>query len=121
MIRFVIVIVLLHISEVLKVSIHFKRRGGGRIKRKRGGYHFMVKFRKYFLFLLEIEQRLGCVDLCKYSGGEEALPQRLQTSMSLYSNNLCGLVMLTDTKLQMNRGVTGQLYQLCQVQQTSLH
>ena len=29
MIRFVIVIVLLHISEVLKVSIHFKRRGGG--------------------------------------------------------------------------------------------
>ena len=29
MIRLVIVIVLLHISEVLKVSIHFKRRGGG--------------------------------------------------------------------------------------------
>lgn len=54
------------------------------------------------------------MDLCKYPAGEEALPQRLQTSMSLYSNNLCGLVMLTDTKMQLNRGVTGQLYQLCQ-------
>ena len=28
------------------------------------------------------------LDLCKYPSGEEALPQRLQTSMSLYSNNL---------------------------------
>ncbi len=56
-----------------------------------------------------------CLDLCKYSGGDDALPQRLQTSMSLYSNNLCGLVMLTDTKMQLNRGVTGQLFQLCKV------
>jgi hypothetical protein len=55
------------------------------------------------------------VDLCKYSGGEEALPQRLQTSMSLYSNNLCGLVMLTDGKMQFNRGLTGHLHQLCKV------
>lgn len=54
------------------------------------------------------------MDLCKYSGGEESLPQRLQTSMSLYSNNLCGLVLLTDTRLSVTRGLTAQLQQLCQ-------
>ena len=40
------------------------------------------------------------LDLCRYSAGEEALPQRLQTSMSLYSNNLCGLVLMSDPRLQ---------------------
>jgi hypothetical protein len=25
-------------------------------------------------------------------------PQRLQTAMSLYSNNLCGMILLTDNK-----------------------
>ena len=38
------------------------------------------------------------LDLCRYSAGEEALPQRLQTSMSLYSSNLCGIVLLTDAR-----------------------
>ena len=37
------------------------------------------------------------LDLCKYPDNqEEALPKRMQTSMSLYSNNLSGLVLLTD-------------------------
>jgi hypothetical protein len=36
------------------------------------------------------------LDLLRYSAGEDALPQRLQTSMSLYSNNLCGVLLLTD-------------------------
>merc|ERR1719154_441777 len=53
------------------------------------------------------------LDLCKYSSGEEALPQRLQTSMSLYSNNLCGLVILSDSKLRTGTGITRELSDLC--------
>lgn len=45
--------------------------------------------------------------VCSYpddSGGDEdaVLPQRLQTAMSLYSNNLCGMVLLTE-----DHGATG--------------
>eukprot|EP00088_Acartia_fossae_P016501 TRINITY_DN1922_c0_g1_i4.p1 TRINITY_DN1922_c0_g1~~TRINITY_DN1922_c0_g1_i4.p1 ORF type:complete len:454 (+),score=96.93 TRINITY_DN1922_c0_g1_i4:58-1419(+) len=53
------------------------------------------------------------LDLCKYPSGEEALPQRLQTSMSLYSNNLCGLVILSDSKLRIDTGITKELSDLC--------
>jgi len=53
------------------------------------------------------------LDLCRYSSGEEALPQRLQTSMSLYSNNLCGLVLLTDNRISCMGGVEGELAELC--------
>jgi len=53
------------------------------------------------------------LDLCKYPSGEEALPQRLQTSMSLYSNNLCGLVILSDSKLRTGTGITRELSDLC--------
>ena len=39
-------------------------------------------------------------DVCKYPEElEVALPQRLQTSMALYTNNLSGLVLLTDDDL----------------------
>ena len=49
------------------------------------------------------------LDLCRYPNvTEESLPQRLQTSMSLYSNNLCGLVLLTD------RNMTEEVGRLCQ-------
>jgi len=53
------------------------------------------------------------LDLCRYSPGEEALPQRLQTSMSLYSNNLCGLVLLTDNRIQCMTGIESELAELC--------
>jgi len=53
------------------------------------------------------------LDLCRYSSGEEALPQRLQTSMSLYSNNLCGLVLLTDHRVQAVSGQEGELAEIC--------
>ena len=53
------------------------------------------------------------LDLCKYSQGEEALPQRLQTSMSLYSNNLCGLVLLTETMIHGLSSVQQDFIQLC--------
>jgi len=53
------------------------------------------------------------LDLCRYSSGEEALPQRLQTSMSLYSNNLCGVVLLTDNRINCMTGVEAELAELC--------
>merc|ERR1719208_157096 len=54
------------------------------------------------------------LDLCRYSPGEEALPQRLQTSMSLYSNNLCGLVLLTDDRVSTYSGVAKEFSDICQ-------
>jgi len=40
------------------------------------------------------------LDLLRYPGGcEDALPQRLNTSLSLYSSSLCGLVLLTDNRI----------------------
>ena len=53
-------------------------------------------------------------DICKYPEElEVALPQRLQTSMALYSNNLSGLVLLTDFDLNpdnhQNEGHIGQV------------
>lgn len=54
------------------------------------------------------------LDLLRYSPGDEALPQRLQTSMSLYSNNLCGVVLLTDNRIQAVSGVSGDLSSLVQ-------
>ena len=53
------------------------------------------------------------LDLCRYSHGEEALPQRLQTSMSLYSNNLCGVVLLTDARIQTLSGIQADFAKLC--------
>ena len=32
-------------------------------------------------------------------------PQRLQTAMSLYSNNLCGMILLTDNKFSSYSGL----------------
>lgn len=53
------------------------------------------------------------LDLCRYTPGEEGLPQRLQTSMSLYSNNLCGLVLLTESRsVQSRSGLESDLADL---------
>jgi len=48
------------------------------------------------------------IDLLRFSPGEEGLPQRLQTCMSLYSTNLSALVVLTD-RVGGNTGVEGEL------------
>ena len=39
------------------------------------------------------------------SGLMMAQPQRLQTAMSLYSNNLCALIMLVDNRLNSYSGI----------------
>lgn len=55
------------------------------------------------------------LDMCKYPlSKDEALPQRLQTSMSLYSNNLCGLVLLTDDRISSYSGLSKEFSDLCQ-------
>ena len=55
-------------------------------------------------------------DICRYPEDlEVALPQRLQTSMAMYSNNLSGLVLLTDdSKLSLNDSKTAKEFnKLC--------
>lgn len=55
------------------------------------------------------------LDLCVYpQSTNDALPQRLQTSMSLYSNNLCGLVLLGDGRLSLYSGTLKDFSELCQ-------
>jgi hypothetical protein len=55
------------------------------------------------------------LDLCRYPlSSDDALPQRLQTAMSLYSNNLCGLVLLTDDRVSTYSGVAKEFSDLCQ-------
>ena len=64
-------------------------------------------------------------DICKYPEElEVALPQRLQTSMALYSNNLSGLVLLTDNSkmslVDQNSKMTKEFNKLCN-QATEFH
>lgn len=72
--------------------------------------------------------RLLCtdvLDLCRHKthtvgGMVIPQPQRLQTAMSLYSNNLCGLILLTDNNLSMYSGLKKKFYRVCE-QSTDFH
>ncbi|CAH1795039.1 unnamed protein product [Owenia fusiformis] len=72
--------------------------------------------------------RLLCaevLDLCRnipniIGGVAVPQPQRLQTAMSLYSNNLCGLILLVDNKLNSYTGLKKEFAKLCQ-QSTEFH
>ncbi|CAL1529220.1 unnamed protein product [Lymnaea stagnalis] len=65
--------------------------------------------------------RLLCtdvLDLCRHKphtigGLVIPQPQRLQTAMSLYSNNLCGLVLLADNRLNSYTGIKQKFAQIC--------
>ncbi|XP_059165368.1 protein C12orf4 homolog [Physella acuta] len=65
--------------------------------------------------------RLLCtdvLDLCRHKphtvgGLVIPQPQRLQTAMSLYSNNLCGLVLLVDNRLNSYTGIKHKFAQIC--------
>ena len=62
-------------------------------------------------------------DICRFPKElEVGLPQRLQTSMSLYSNNLSGLVLLTDDAYMSLEGskMTNEFNKLC-TQSTEFH
>ena len=62
-------------------------------------------------------------DICRFPEElDVGLPQRLQTSMSLYSNNLSGLVLLTDDACMSleNSKMTNEFNKLCN-QSTEFH
>eukprot|EP00095_Tigriopus_kingsejongensis_P011960 snap_masked-scaffold476_size161517-processed-gene-0.30 protein:Tk11960 transcript:snap_masked-scaffold476_size161517-processed-gene-0.30-mRNA-1 annotation:"PREDICTED: uncharacterized protein C12orf4 homolog" len=53
------------------------------------------------------------LDLCRYpASSQDALPQRLQTAMSLYSHHLAGLVLLSDDRLSTFSGITRPVAEL---------
>lgn len=62
--------------------------------------------------------------LCKThlssKGGKHMQPQRLQTALALYSNDLCGLVLLTDGLISSFSGTTKEFINVCQ-QSTEFH
>ncbi|XP_036370834.1 protein C12orf4 homolog isoform X1 [Octopus sinensis] len=72
--------------------------------------------------------RLVCtdiLDLCRHKphtvgGVIIPEPQRLQTAMSLYSNNLCGLVFLVDNRLNSYTGIKREFARVCD-QATDFH
>ncbi|XP_048513908.1 protein C12orf4 homolog isoform X2 [Athalia rosae] len=57
-------------------------------------------------------------DFCKTRHGDSGMdptPQRLQTALGLYSNDLCGLVLLSDNHVGSFSGVTKELCSICQL------
>lgn len=66
--------------------------------------------------------RLLCtdiLDLCQHKphtvgGVVIPQPQRLQTAMSLYSNNLCGLLLLVDNRLNSYTGIKQKFARVCE-------
>ncbi|KAK6170121.1 hypothetical protein SNE40_018593 [Patella caerulea] len=72
--------------------------------------------------------RLLCtdvLDLCRHKthtvgGVVIPQPQRLQTAMSLYSNSLCGLIMLVDNRLNSYTGMKRAFSRVCE-QSTDFH
>ncbi|KAJ8318217.1 hypothetical protein KUTeg_003308 [Tegillarca granosa] len=66
--------------------------------------------------------RLLCtdvLDLCRHKphtvgGMVIPQPQRLQTAMSLYSNNLCGLILLVDNRLNSYTGLKREFARVCE-------
>lgn len=59
------------------------------------------------------------LDLCRHKphtvgGVMVAQPQRLQTAMSLYSNNLCALIMLVDNRLNSYSGIKKEFAKVCE-------
>ncbi|KAL2742910.1 protein C12orf4 isoform X1 [Vespula maculifrons] len=57
------------------------------------------------------------LDFCrtKKSDTGDPTPQRLQTALGLYSNDLCGLVLLSDNHLGSYSGITKELCSICQL------
>ncbi|XP_043476112.1 protein C12orf4 homolog [Leptopilina heterotoma] len=58
------------------------------------------------------------LDFCRVKlndSGVDPTPQRLQTALGLYSNDLCGLVLLSDSNLGVFSGITKELSSICQL------
>ncbi|XP_033215905.1 protein C12orf4 homolog isoform X2 [Belonocnema kinseyi] len=58
------------------------------------------------------------LDFCRTKRGDSGIdptPQRLQTALGLYSNDLCGVVLLSDSNLGSFSGITRELCSICQL------
>ncbi|XP_015609614.1 protein C12orf4 homolog isoform X2 [Cephus cinctus] len=58
------------------------------------------------------------LDFCRTkpnNSGMDPTPQRLQTALGLYSNDLCGLVVLSDNHVGSYSGITKELCSICQL------
>ncbi|XP_051171120.1 protein C12orf4 homolog [Leptopilina boulardi] len=58
------------------------------------------------------------LDFCRVIRNDSRMdptPQRLQTALGLYSNDLCGLVLLSDSNLGSFSGITKELSSICQL------
>ncbi|XP_066591959.1 FERRY endosomal RAB5 effector complex subunit 3 [Prorops nasuta] len=58
------------------------------------------------------------LDFCRTAKSNEGMdptPQRLQTALALYSNDLCGVVLLSDNHLGSYSGITKDLCSICQL------
>lgn len=64
------------------------------------------------LRLLAADELSICWQKPSNTGG--VLPQRLQTAMSLYSNNLCGMVFLVDNRINSYTGIKRDFANICQ-------
>lgn len=53
------------------------------------------------------------MDFCRLKSGDPQ-PQRLQTALGLYSNDLCGIVLLTDVHLSGYTGVSKEFIEICE-------
>ncbi|XP_064478550.1 protein C12orf4 homolog [Ornithodoros turicata] len=62
------------------------------------------------------------LDLCRHTTNKMGLPapQRLHIAMSLYSNSLCGLVLMVDNRINSYVGIKRQFAAICH-QSTELH
>ncbi|KAK7873103.1 hypothetical protein R5R35_006334 [Gryllus longicercus] len=63
------------------------------------------------------------LDFCQVrlqNSGLDPQPQRLQTALALYSNDLCGIVLLTDSHVGTYSGLTKELSTICE-QSTEFH
>ncbi|ESO03939.1 hypothetical protein HELRODRAFT_111877 [Helobdella robusta] len=60
------------------------------------------------------------LDMCRLQLSDAFTGQRLQTAISLYSNKLCGLVLLVDNRINSHSGVKKAFAEVCQ-QTTDFH
>lgn len=90
--------------------------------------HAQIRMEESFTIILGAQMKTthnlrllsaSVLDLCRHKphtvgGVMVAQPQRLQTAMSLYSNKLCGMIMLVDNRLNSYTGLKKEFAKVCE-------
>ncbi|XP_060575624.1 protein C12orf4 homolog [Ruditapes philippinarum] len=90
--------------------------------------HAQIRMEESFTIILGAQMKTthnlrllsaSILDLCRHKphtvgGVMVAQPQRLQTAMSLYSKNLCGMIMLVDNRLNTYSGLKKEFAKVCE-------